>query len=497
MAKQCIVIGAGIGGLSAAIRLRAAGHNVLVLEANNHIGGKLSVLEIVVDEQIWRFDMGPSLFTQPDYHAALFAALGERQEVFFSYEKLETVCNYFFEDGKRVLAYSAPERLADELHNKLGEDREVVLAYLQRSKEKFDIVGEIFLNNPLQKLSTYWSGKVAKALTKIPRLEMLQSMNQLNAGTFRNKDTVQLFNRFATYNGSDPYQSSALYSMIPSFEHGQGAYLPMAGMGSIVQSLAELAQRHGVEIRTGCKVGEVRTIGKLVSKVVTATGEQLMADAVVSNVDVNTFYKRILKTKKEVPSSIDRPLSTSAIVFYWAMKERHDELGLHNIFFSGDYAAEFEALKARPYRVPKDATVYVNITSKFIESDAPAGCENWFVMVNVPAELELSEPEFIDGMRRMVIAKLEKALGKPIESNIVGERLLQPKGMEEHTGAWGGAIYGADSNSLFSGFLRHPNSSSQYKNLFFAGGTVHPGGGIPLAIKSGEIAAKLAGAWLE
>lgn len=496
MVKQCIVIGAGVGGLAAAIKLKGAGHEVLVLEANEEIGGKLSVLEIEVEGQVWRFDMGPSLFTQPDYHAALFEAMGERQADFFEYWKLETVCNYFFEDGKRVQAFSEPEKLANELHEKLGEDKQVVLDYLQKSQEKFDIVGEIFLNNPLQKLSTYLSGKVARAVTQMPKLEMLQSMNKLNASTFKNRDTVQLFDRFATYNGSDPYKSSALYSMIPSFEHGQGAYLPKAGMGSIVEAMAALAKRHGVAIRTGCKVSEVQTTGKSVRTVVLANGEQLEADVVVSNVDVNTFYKQVLKTKKAVPKSIERALSTSAIVFYWAMKGSYEELGLHNIFFSGDYAAEFEGLEKRPFEVPKDATVYVNITSKYIASDAPTGCENWFVMVNVPADLELSEQAFIDGMRTMVIEKLEKALGKPIGSKIVGEKMLQPRSMQEHTGAWAGAIYGADSNSLFSGFLRHPNSSSQYANLFFAGGTVHPGGGIPLSIKSGEIAARLANEWL-
>jgi phytoene dehydrogenase-like protein len=204
------------------------------------------------------------LFTQPSYHADLFAVAGKRQEDYFTYERLETVCHYFWPDGARLQTPASMPALAAELARVFNEDEQTVLAYLHRAQEKFALAGEIFLNRPLQKLSSYTDQKVLQAVLQIGKLQMLQSLHDLNKGTFKHPHTVQFFDRYATYNGSDPYQTSALYSLIPSFEYGDGAYFPHGGMAAIGQSLTQLALDIGVEIHLNTPVQRIEMEGKQV-----------------------------------------------------------------------------------------------------------------------------------------------------------------------------------------------------------------------------------------
>ena len=486
-----IVIGAGMGGLAAAIRLRVAGHEVDVLEANVYAGGKLGVVQLGG----YRFDAGPSLFTQPGYHAELFALAGKRQEDYFTYQRLETACHYFWPDGTRLQAASDPAALARQLAETLGEDEQTVLEYLKQGHEKFALAGGIFLNHPLQKLSTYTNLATAKAVLNIGKLQMLKTLHAFNSQVFADARTVQLFDRYATYNGSDPYQASALYSMIPSFEHGEGAYFPTEGMVSIASSLQKLAEDIGVRFHFDTRVDEVLW-KKRELKGIRVSEHLWPADAVVSNADITHLYKDLMPSQPAPDKALSLPLSTSAIVFYWGMRGSFPELGLHNVFFSNDYAQEFNDLFSKEIW-PDDPTIYVNISSKHKPDDAPPGCENWFVMVNVPARPELATPQAIAQLKAKVVETLSQRLGKPIDALIEQEAVLTPGLLQQRTSSHEGALYGANSNSLLSGFWRHPNFSDTYPGLFFTGGTVHPGGGIPLALKSGQIAAGLANLYLK
>jgi len=486
-----IIIGAGMGGLAAAIRLRAAGHAVQVLEANDYTGGKLGVLE----QEGYRWDTGPSLFTQPTYHADLFALAGKKQEDYFKYERLATVCSYFWPDGTKLNAPADPQKLAQEIGRVLAEEPSVVLKYLHQAHEKFALAGDIFLNRPLQKFSSYTDKKVRKAVWQIRKLQMFESLHGLNRRTFSNAKTVQLFDRYATYNGSDPYQTSALYSLIPSFEYGDGAYFPTGGMAAIGQSLTKLAQGLGVEIHLNTPVTAIELDGKHV-KGVQAAGRFWPADVVISNADVTHLYRHLLPQAPAPEKALGQPLSTSAVVFYWGIKKEFAELGLHNVFFSDDYKKEFAQIFTQKIW-PTDPTIYLNITAKHKPDDAPAGAENWFVMANVPADLSLDTPENIARLRGVVLATLSKILSVEIAQLIETEAVLTPSILQQRTSGWQGALYGSNSNSLLSGFWRHPNFSDAVDGLFFTGGTVHPGGGIPLALKSGQIAAGLAKAYLQ
>jgi diapolycopene oxygenase len=204
---------------------------------------------------------------------------------------------------------------------------------------------------------------------------------------------------------------------------------------------------------------------------------------------VNTFRK-LLPDAKQPERILRQPKSSSALIFYWGIKKSFAELGLHNIFFSNDYRAEFEYLFQKK-TIYSDPTVYINITSKHKVDDAPEGGENWFILVNAPNNEGQNWDELIDKTRRAVIQKLTQNLGVDIGQLIECEAILDPRSIEAKTSSSQGALYGNSSNNRFAAFLRHANFSREFKNLYFVGGSVHPGGGIPLAILSAKIVVDL------
>jgi phytoene dehydrogenase-like protein len=201
--------------------------------------------------------------------------------------------------------------------------------------------------------------------------------------------------------------------------------------------------------------------------------------------DVFFAYQKLLPNEKQPVRTLAQEKSTSALIFYWGIQKTFPELTMHNIFFSDNYQQEFALLNQG--QVFDDPTVYVNLTTDFSPEDAPPGCQNWFVMVNVPFNTGQDWEEIIHRTRRNVLAKLSRILGTDISALIACEDILDPRSIESKTQSHLGALYGTSSNDRMAAFLRHPNFSSRIKNLYFCGGSVHPGGGIPLALLSTKI----------
>jgi phytoene dehydrogenase-like protein len=197
-----------------------------------------------------------------------------------------------------------------------------------------------------------------------------------------------------------------------------------------------------------------------------------------------------MPSQKAPEKILSQERSSSAIIFYWGIRHSFEQLNLHNIFFSKNYQAEFASIFSS-HTVADDSTVYVNISSKDELADAPDGCENWFVMVNAPANVGQDWDEIIQRTRKNILSKLSKQLETNLEDFIECESILDPRSIEAKTQSAQGALYGSASNNRYAAFLRHPNFSSQIKNLYFCGGSVHPGGGIPLCLLSAKITAAL------
>jgi phytoene desaturase len=484
--KKIIIIGSGIAGLASAVRLAVQGFEVIVFEKNDNPGGKLGHFI----SNAYSFDTGPSLFTQPQNIEELFALANEPITDYFSYKTLDKTCKYFYEDGTLIDAYTNTDSFAKEMKEKTGEDENKIKTYLERSSKLYKNVAEIFLNNSLHKRKTWKQAKIFKALRSVKPKYLFKSMNSINAKSFDKMQTVQLFNRFGTYNGSNPFKMPGMFTLIPHLEHGEGIYYPKNGMVSIAKALYQLALKLGVQFHFNTAVSKIIcNEGKALG--VVANNENHLADIVVSNMDVYFTYKNLLNDESKSSKILKQERSSSALVFFWGIKNEFPQLQLHNIFFSKNYKAEFEHL-FKLKKLYNDPTVYINITAKQEpEIHAPKGNENWFVMVNAPANAGQNWNEIKKQTRQNIIQKLNRILQTDIEPMIETEEILDPVLIEKNTNAYQGALYGASSNARLAAFLRHPNFSKKIRNLYFVGGTVHPGGGIPLCLKSAKIACEL------
>ena len=483
--KKVIIIGSGIAGLAAAIRLRNQNFEVEVYEANSYPGGKLTEIY----HKGYRFDCGPSLFTMPQFVEELFAISNKKISDYFKYSKKEVICNYFYEDGTRFTALADAEKFAKEAEKVFYVKDTEILQYFKRSKLKYDLTSSLFLKKSLHKLSTYLSFETIKAITRIGSLGINTNLHKLNHRQFKDPKLVQFFDRFATYNGSSPYLTPGIMSMIPHLEQYYGTFFPKGGMYSITNSLYQLALDLGVNFHFESKVDQIvvsnkKAIGVLVGDT------HVTSDIVISNMDVIPTYRKLLPDQKSPEKTLKQSRSSSALIFYWGIKKQFPKLDLHNIFFSKNYEEEFRYIFEEK-QVFKDPTVYINITAKNELNDAPKGCENWFVMINVPGNEGQEWDEIINQSRKNILDKLSRLLDTNVQELIEAEEILDPRTIESKTQSYQGSLYGSSSNNKYAAFLRHPNFSKRIDNLYFCGGSVHPGGGIPLCLLSGKIVSEL------
>lgn len=479
--KKALIVGSGIAGIASALRLRHKGYDVTVFEANEYVGGKLTAFT----KDGYRWDAGPSLFTMPHLVDELFELYGLRARDYFEYYRKETLCNYFWEDGTAFSAVADRETFVRDVSIKFGTPVASIQKYLESSKQKYDLTASIFLEKSLHKWKTYVSLDVLKSLLQSYKLDTNKTLHSTNEQYFKNPHLVQLFNRYATYNGSSPYKTPGIMSMIPHLETYYGTFFPKGGMHAIIESLYDLAKDQGIHFKLQEAVKEIKTEGHRATQVITANGSY-EGDIIVSNMDIFSTYQKLLKDRKKPLRILKQERSSSALIFYWGISKNFPELDLHNIVFSDDYKEEFKQIFDKK-KLSDDPTVYINITSKEQKEDAPTDCENWFVMINTPGNFGQDWDALKEQARAVIISKLNRILKVDMESLITVEEVLDPIGIESKTSSHRGSLYGAASNSKFSAFLRHPNFSSEIKNLYFCGGSVHPGGGIPLCLLSAKI----------
>lgn len=483
--KTAGIIGSGVAGLALSIRLACNGYQVKVFEANEKPGGKLSEIRL----KNYRFDAGPSLFTLPQEVDELFKLAGKNPSEHFRYRRLAVSCKYFYEDGTRIEAFSDPEKFARELHEKTGTDPQRVLNAYRNSQTLYELLEGLFMRRSLHSWKTYLNPASFKAYRNLHRMDFFRSMDQANQALLGNSKAVQLFNRYATYNGSNPYQAPATLNIIPYLEMGIGAYFPEGGMYSITDSLYQLAQSLGVEFSFSSRVKKIILENKR-AKGVLVNNSQQDFDLIISNADMVATYQHLLPAEVAPKRLLNQPKSSSALIFYWGIKKSFPELDLHNIFFSEHYQEEFRQIFEEG-SIYHDPTVYINITSKLEPTDAPEGCENWFTMINVPNNSGQDWDSLIKEARKNIQKKLSRILEVALEDYIECEAILDPRIIESRTSSAKGALYGNSSNSKYAAFLRHANKSSKIRNLYFCGGSVHPGGGIPLCLLSAKITADL------
>jgi phytoene desaturase len=470
--KRVCVIGGGLGGLAAALRLRHAGHKVTLIEKNRVLGGKMAEWR----KDGFRWDGGPSLLTMPEELEKLFRDVGLKLSDYLTLERIDPVCRYFWPDG-----------------HELDEDetffrRPEVAEFLEYARGIYELSGEAFLTRPPSELWRAFSPRNWAKLVHLPKVATFATVAGSVEKRFSDSHLRQLFQRFATYNGSNPFKAPATFNVIPYVEATFGAWYLKGGMARLPEVLGRLVRQMGVEVLEETEVKSLNGGGARL-----AGGDVVQADAFVINADVIEAHRRWIRVpgwESEV-ARLEKPdRALSGFILFLGVNRRFPKLSHHNIFFSSDYRKEFDQLFEEK-RSADDPTIYVSITARTDGEDAPGGADNYFVLVNAPAETEtLRWKELAEPYADKVIGRLEGMGLKGLGRGIVSKTIFTPADFAERDMSFHGSLYGWASHSPMTALLRPSQRSALDRRLYFVGGTTHPGGGIPLVLLSAEMVAR-------
>jgi phytoene desaturase len=486
---KIIVIGAGVGGLSAAIRLAAAGHSVTVLERLERAGGKLNLIE----DGGYSFDTGPSLVTLPYVFEDLFAAAGEKISDWLELKRLEPVCRYFYPDGTGFDASADMPTMMQNLERFSKGAGEDFNAFFGHAARAWRGSRQPFLESRIQSPLDFVRGGIP--WTDLTALLPLPTLHGLAQRYFKDPRLQQFVGRYATYTGSSPYRAPGTLSTVLYSEYAFGAWYTQGGLYAIAQALERLARKLGVEFRFDCTVQEILlddvpdlyTSSTEVEAVRLENGEVLYCDALVCNADAAHLYEHLLPQKFDPRKQKLEP-SISGFVMLLGIKGQTAGLEHHNIFFSRDYKTEF--VQMFDHLMPaSDPTIYVCISSKSDPTQAPPDCENWFILVNAPPTGKVDWAQEAPRYAAQILERLAQR-GFDVRQRIQTQHIITPSNLEQRYLTHRGGIYGSSSNTISSAFLRPQNRSQMVGGLYLASGSAHPGGGLPLVMLSGKLAAE-------
>lgn len=490
--KSAIVIGAGLGGLASAIRLRRAGWKVTVLEKNMRIGGKLDCH--AAGGFLW--DIGPTTVTLTPVLDELFEHAGQRLENYMELVPVDPICRNFFPDGKVLNTWTNAHLFKIEIARQERDQGQALEGFLRYARRLHDLGGEAWLYHPPRHALGFLRWNFLKRLAGLPAVLTPRSLASVIERHFKSPHVRQLFERYATYTGSSPFLTPSLFNIIPYIEIQGGGWYLRGGIFRLAEALEKCARELGVEFVFGAEVSSILTerTGRFATPrargVMVNNTIKMGADAVLSNADPAHTWTRLLEHLSSAPGAMKRlkkqPSSLSPFMILWGVKHRYPQLAHHNVFFSPDYRAEFEDLfvRRRPAEAP---TIYVGISARTDPTQAPPGQDNYFVLVNTPPiEPDHHWEKDRAPYRDLIVDRLEKMGLDSLRKHIACEKIITPADFAARTHAFRGAIYGQAFHSLGSVMGRPRHRCREVDGLYFVGGCVRPGGGIPLVLLSAQ-----------
>ncbi|WP_214802493.1 phytoene desaturase family protein [Exiguobacterium sp. ERU656] len=486
MKKQAVVIGAGLAGMSAAIRLAGDGYAVTMLEQNGNVGGKLNQRS----GKGFTFDTGPSILTMPWVLEQLFSSVHRRLEDYLEIERIEPQWRTFFEDGTELDVKGDLPGMLDEF--KKVSDQADFVELFSYSKKMYDLCLDSFYKYSLEDL------KDLKKYHTMSELLKMDPLNTVASGTkkhLNNKHLEQLFNYMVMYVGSNPYEAPAVFNQMIYVQMGIGIYYVKGGMYKIAEAMQALLDELRVTVHVNTPVERVVVEGKRAVGVEAKDGTFYPADVVVSNLEVIPTYQNLVPDKKagkQAKKLNDSFVpSVSGLVLLLGVNREYESLKHHNFFFSENPEREF-AQMFKDGVPPEDPTIYVGVSSKSDASQAPEGKDNLFVLTHVPplTKNPAGKTDW-DAYREVVLDKLERMGLDGLRDSIEFEYRFTPEDLQSLYGPNGGSIYGVAADRKKNGGFKIPSKSDLYEGLYFVGGSTHPGGGVPMVTLSGQLTADL------
>jgi diapolycopene oxygenase len=486
--KNVIVIGSGLGGISAAISLAQEGYKVAIHEKNPQIGGKLNVLKA----EGYTFDLGPSILTLPHIFERLFERSGKKMADYIPIRALRPHWRNFFEDGKVVDLDPNPAVMAAEAR-KVGENPANVEKFLKYSAELYDLVNEGYFE---QGLDTSAAFREFYGLGKFLKFDLFRSMHGGVARYLKTRHMRDIFDYFIKYVGSSALHSPAFMNCMATIQFRYDLWYVDGGLYGIALGLQRLMNELGITVRLNSEVSEVLKENGRVTGIV-ANGEFHAADIVVSNMEVIPAYEKLLLEDEAFMRTLDRyEPSCSGLVLELGLDRKYPQLAHHNFFFSKNQKTHFKTV-FRKRQLPPDPTIYLVAASRTDPTVAPEGCDCLKILPHIPHiddQRPLTREDYMVFKER-VLEKLERMGLTDLRKHVVFEHCWTPHDIREQYLSNKGSIYGVVSDRFKNLAFKAPKQSVKYPNLFFVGGSVNPGGGMPMVVLCGQNVAKKVVEW--
>lgn len=490
ISRHVVVIGAGLGGMSAAIMLARSGFRVTVLEKNAQLGGKLNLLETGG----FKFDLGPSILTLPHIFEPLFAHDGKGLSDYVRLRRVDPQWRNFFEDGTVLDLFEKTEDMRGELA-KFGpgvfEEYERFIAY---SRRQYEIVERGYLS---QGLDTFFQFIRFYGLNDARDLDYLRTMSGAIYKRLQNPYLRDMFEYFIKYVGSSARSSPAFMNLMPNIQLEFGLWYVEGGLYELARAFQQRLRELDVEVRLGYEVLQIQRGGDSVTGVLArdSQGRQhtFPADYVVSNMEVIPASEKLLNASPSQLRKLSRfEPACSGIVVHLGLDRVYPQLAHHNFFYSRNQHAHFDRV-FRHKRLPDDPTIYLVAPTRTDPSQAPPGCDNIKILPHIPYindKHPYTREDYV-ALKELCLDKLERMGLTDLRKHIVVEDFWTPFDIEQRYASNRGSIYGVVCDRTRNFAFKAPKQSPLYRNLFFVGGSVNPGGGMPMVTLCGRHVARM------
>jgi diapolycopene oxygenase len=483
--KSVIVVGGGLGGLSAAVSLRGEGFDVEIVEKNDKLGGKLNLLEI----DGFGFDLGPSIFTLPQFFESLWERVGKKMSDYVELESVHPHWRNFFEDGMVLDLIEDPAGQKEEfkkLPGDLDHNWDQFEKFLKYGREQFKLCDEGYFREGLDNV---WEMFRHYGFFKMMfKMDHRNTMSESIASHMDDEYLRRIFEYFIKYVGSSAHDAPGYMNLMPIIQYDYGLWYVKGGMYNLAVGLRNLLDDIGIPVRYNSEVGTINQSGKEVTGVTLKDGTTLNSDYVVCNMEVLPAYKKLLSEPLPFVKKLEKfEPACSGLVIHLGTDKIFHQLAHHNFFYSRNQSKHFDTVFQKG-ELPEDPTIYLVAPTRSDPTKAPDGCDNIKILPHIPP-INPHKPythEDYMALKDRVIDKLERMGLTDLRKHIIVEDVLTPVDIERMYNSNNGSIYGVVSDWKKNQAFKAPKQSSKYKNLFFTGGSVNPGGGMPMVILCGQ-----------